>query len=172
MKKARSLIAEYGKPVELEYIHSATPRGREAGVIVQQMMKEIGVKVNPIPLDFPGIMKQLFSKKFDITSWVIPGASDMGPLSMAQMYSKSPWNVSRYVNEEVDKLLLKQRLSIDPQVREETLCTIARKVNADAPFLYLFGRRYYGFANKNIRNITNSMLGEEILLLSDVWIDK
>ena len=41
-------MAEYGRPVELEYIHSATPRGREAGVILQQMMKPVGVKITPV----------------------------------------------------------------------------------------------------------------------------
>ena len=34
LNKAKALIAEYGKPVELEYIHSATNRGREAGIIL------------------------------------------------------------------------------------------------------------------------------------------
>lgn len=171
LKKAKTLIAEYGKPVELEYIHTATPRGREGGIIVQQMMKKIGVKVNPTPSDFPGIMKKLFSKKFDITSWVIPGAYDMGPISMAQLYSKSPWNVSRYTNEEVDKLLVKQRLSTDPEVRAKTFCTIARKVNADAPFLYLLGRRYYVFAGNYVKNVKLPVLGEEGIQF-DIWLDK
>ena len=49
LAKARALMAEVGKPVEFEYVHTATNRGREAGIILQQMMKEIGIKVNPVP---------------------------------------------------------------------------------------------------------------------------
>ena len=30
LQRARELLAEYGKPVELEYLHTATHRGREA----------------------------------------------------------------------------------------------------------------------------------------------
>ena len=172
LKKAKALIAEYGKPVELEYIHSATPRGRETGIIVQQLMKAIGVKVNPVPSDFAGIMKQMFSKKFDLASWLIAGAYDMGPISMAQLHSKSPWNVSRYANEEVDKLLVKQRLSTDPKVRAETLCNIARKANSEAPFLYLFGRRYYLFAKNYVKNVTLPVLGEEGGQPANIWFDK
>ena len=66
LKKARALIAEYGKPVEVEYIHSATNRGRETGVIVQQLFKKIGVKVNTSAMNFPAIMKQMFSKKLKL----------------------------------------------------------------------------------------------------------
>ncbi len=72
LQKARELIAAYGKPVTLEYIHTATPRGREAGVILQQMLKDAGITVKPVPSDFPGIMKQLFSKQYDLCSWMIP----------------------------------------------------------------------------------------------------
>lgn len=171
LNKAKALIAEYGKPVELEYIHSATNRGREAGIILQQIMKKIGVKVNPVPSDFPGIMKQVFSKQFDMASWLFQGSYDMGPVTMALLHSKSPWNVIRYANEEVDNLLIKQRLSTDPNVRAQTLCSIAQKVNSDAPFLYLFGRRYYLFARNYVRNVTLPVLGEEGIDF-DIWLDQ
>lgn len=171
LKKARALIAEYGKPVALEYIHTATSRGREAGIIFQQMMKRINVKVNPVPMDFPGILKKLFSKQFDVTSWIIGGAYDMGPLTMAAFHSKSRWNVTGYANAEVDELLVRQRLSTDPQEREEILCRIAGKVNADAPFLYIFGRTYYLIARNYVKNIKLPVEGEEGLLF-DFWIDK
>jgi 4-phytase/acid phosphatase/peptide/nickel transport system substrate-binding protein len=171
LEKAKALIAEYGQPVELEYLHTATPRGREVGLIFQQMMKQIGVKVNPVPSDFPGIIKQMFSKKYDVASWFIIGSYDMGPITMAQLHSKSPWNVTRYVNEEVDKLLVEQRLSTDREARAETLCTIARKVNSDAPFLYLFGRRYYLFTKNHVKNVALEVLGEEGVKLKDIWIE-
>ena len=171
LDKARSLIAEYGKPVEVEYVHTATNRGREAGMIMQQMFKQIGVKVSPVPLDFPGIMKKLFSKNFDITSWVIPGAYDMGLISMAILHSKGAWNTAGYANEEVDKLLNEQQLATDPEARSEALCRIARKVNSDAPFLHMFGRTYYLFARKNVHDVKLTVLGEEGLQFANVWMN-
>ena len=170
--KARALIAEYGQPVEVEYIHTASNRGREAGVIMQQMFKEIGVKVNPVPSDIAGILKKLFSKNFDITSWIIPGAYDMGPVTFAILHSKSPYNVSRYADAEMDRLVYKQLVSADPQERAETMCAIAGKVNSEVPFLYLFGRTYYIFARNNIKNVSLPVLGEEGLQLADIWIDQ
>jgi 4-phytase/acid phosphatase/peptide/nickel transport system substrate-binding protein len=167
--KARALIADYGKPVTIEYIHTATPRGREAAVILQQMLKEIDVTVNPVPSDFPGIMKQLFGKQYDICSWLIPDFEEMSIITMAVIHSKGPWNVYQYSNAEVDQLLLEQRLSTDATTRKKALCTIARKVNADAPFLYLYGRTFYIFAKKNVRNIT--VPAHRVPPLENVWIE-
>ncbi|MCP4756617.1 MAG: hypothetical protein GY866_37620 [Proteobacteria bacterium] len=169
MEKARALLAEYGKPVELEYIHSATNRGRETGLIVQQLFKKIGVKVTPIPLDFPGIMKQIFGRKFDVASFLVGGSADMGPLTTSFLHSKSPRNVNRYVNAEVDELLLEQSMSDDPEFRRKTLCQIARKVNDDAPYLYLFGRTYNIFSKNNFHVKTPKKYGR--LRLADVWMD-
>jgi 4-phytase/acid phosphatase/peptide/nickel transport system substrate-binding protein len=170
-EKARALLADYGKPVEFEYIHTATTRGREAFIILQQMMKAVGVKVNPAPSDFPGIMKKLFTKNYDSTSWVIRGGYDMGPSTTVSLFSKSPWNVTGYTNPEVDQLLMKQRLSTDPAVRTRTWCAIAQKVNQDAPFLYLFGRQYYFFARNYVKNINPPSLGEEGVQF-DLWLDR
>ena len=174
LEKARALIAEYGEPIELDYIHTATSRGRTAGIIVQKIMKEIGVKINPIPMDFSAIIQQLFSKSFDMTSWRFWGGYDMGPSSMTSFYSKSPWNLSRYSSKEVDKLLIEQRQSTDPVNREKILKTIVQKVNSDAPFLYLAGFRHYMFARKYVKNIKPQIPGEEGFPGShfDLWIDK
>ncbi len=169
LQKARELLAAYGKPVAIEYIHTATPRGREAGVILQQMLKEVGITVKPVPSDFPGIMKQLFGRQYDICSWMIPDFEEMSLITMAAFHSQSPWNVYRYADPEVDQLLNKQRRSTDPRVRDATLCAIARKVNADAPFLYLYGRTFYIFARRYIRNLT--VPDHRIPPLDEVWIE-
>ncbi len=172
VEKAKKLIAEYGKPVELEYVHTATNRGKEAGIIMQQMMKKIGVKITPVPSDYPGLFKRIRSRKFDMTSWGIPGASDMEPITTAILHSKSPWNVSKYANEEMDNTLIELRMTTDSEKREEILCSIARKVNSEVPFLLLFGRTYYLFAKNTIKNVQLPILGEEGLNLTEAWMDQ
>jgi 4-phytase/acid phosphatase/peptide/nickel transport system substrate-binding protein len=171
LEKAKDLLAEYGKPVEIEYVHTATNRGHEAGMIVQQMFKKIGVTVNPVPSDFPGIMKKLIGKNFDMTSWLIPGFYDMSPITTAILHSQSPWNMTRYASDKMDHLLRRQVSSTDPRERSKIMCTIARKVNTDVPWLYLFGRTYYLFARNNVKNVTLPVLGEEGLVLGEVWIE-
>ena len=174
LKKARALMADYGKPVELKYLHTATSRGRAAGVIVQQMMKEIGIKVDPMPMDFSSIIMQLFTGQYDMTSWRFPGGYDMGPISLAYFHSKSPLNLSKYSSEEVDKLLVQQRLSTDPDARKKILNTVVQKVNSDSPFIILSGFRHYIFARSYVKNIKQPVPGEEGFSGTqfNIWLDK
>jgi 4-phytase/acid phosphatase/peptide/nickel transport system substrate-binding protein len=169
IEKAKKLIAFHDKPVEVEYLHSATPRGRETVGIVQQMFKNINVSVKPVPLDFGGILKRLFSKKYDMASWLIPGVDEMGPTTRITFHSKSPFNLSGYSNEAVDDLLKKQSVSLDDAIRAEALCEVARKVNNEVPFLYLFGRKYHLFAKKKVKNVPPPR--NEYIRLSNVWIE-
>jgi len=133
-------------------------------------MKSIGVKITPVPSDFPGIMKRLLSKKFDMTSWLIPGAYDMEPITTAVLHSKSPWNMSGYANEQMDRTLGELRMITDPNKRKEIMCGIARKVNAEVPFLFMFGRTYSLFAKNAVQNIKLPVFGEEILNFSEAWM--
>ncbi len=172
IEKARALIADYGKPVELEYVHSPTTRGRTAGIIIQQMMKEIGVKITPVPMDFSGIIKHMFSGQYDIASWVFAGGYDPGPQTVANLHSRSPWNVYKYSSAKIDDLLVAQRTSSDPDARADILKTIVQTVNADSPFLYLNGIRFYLFAAKNVMNIKPSIVGQDSTTrdMSEIWL--
>ncbi|MFH0782676.1 MAG: ABC transporter substrate-binding protein [Pseudomonadota bacterium] len=170
LEKAKALIAEYGKPVELTYHHSPTVRGRETGEILQQMLKPIGVNVSLVPADWAAITKQIFSKEYNIATWGILGSDDIEPYTMAAFHSESPWNITRYTNKEVDNLLVTLRTSMDPVERKATFCRIARQVNHDAPFLYLCAPIHYALASAGIKNLPTWRHG--FLPLTDVWLDR
>ena len=169
IEKAKALIQSYGKPVILEYLHSATPRGRETLGIVQQMFKKVGVTVNPVALDFAGILKHLRSRNFNMASWIIPGVDEMGPTTRVAFHSKSPFNLSGYSNETVDNLLIKQSMSLDEETRKQALCEVARKINDEVPFLYLFGRKYYVFTTNKVKDVPPPR--NEYIQLSNVWLE-
>jgi len=170
LEKAKALIAEYGKPVTVTYQHSPTVRGRETGEILQQMLKPIGVSVTLVPADWAAITKQIFSKEYDIATWSILGSDEIEPYTMAAFHSESPWNITRYANEEVDKQLIALRMSMDPAERKAAFCSITRQVNQDAPFLYICAPIHYAFARTDLKNLPAWRHG--FLPLADVWIDR
>ena len=98
----------------------------------------------------------------------------MGPISLAYFHSKSPLNLSKYSSEEVDKLLVQQRLSTDPDARKKILNTVVQKVNADSPFIILSGFRHYLFARSYVKNIKQPVPGEEGFSGTqfNIWLDK
>jgi 4-phytase/acid phosphatase/peptide/nickel transport system substrate-binding protein len=170
LEKAKTLIAEYGKPVEVTYLHSPTVRGRETGEILQQMLGPIGVNVTLVPADWASITKQIFSKEYDIATWSILGSDEIEPYTMAAFHSESPWNITRYANVEVDKMLLALRTSMDPAERKAAFCRIAKQVNHDAPFLYICAPIHYALASSDLKNLPKWRYG--FLPLADVWLDR
>ena len=170
IKKAKALLAEYGKPVEVRVDHTTTPRGREIAEIAQQFFKKVGVTVKPVPTDYLTIRMKIIEKTYQIAGWYMRPGRDLGPLFFAIFFSESPVNLSCYNNPEMDRLLLTQRTATDPEKRKALLCSIARLLNEDAPIIYCGGRHNYVFARPEVKGIMSTQGG--IPRLSWAWLDK
>ena len=168
LEKARDLVREYGKHVEIEYIHSATQRGVESAMVVQQLFKPIGVTVRSVPLDWGAVYKRMFERNFDLASGGIPGMDDMGVVTRLIFHTKSTWNLAGYSNKDVDRLLIKQKLSVDQETRNQVWCEVARHVNKDAPILLLCGRRYYLFAAPGVKGLLPPH--NQNIRISNAWL--
>ena len=105
MKAAKKLMKEYGQPVEFEYLHTSTPRGREAGAIIPQMFKEIGATVKPVPVTMGQMARRVFKNNYQMSAWSLVDSPVMGVVLTLNLHSKSPGNRSHYKNPALDKLL-------------------------------------------------------------------
>jgi 4-phytase/acid phosphatase/peptide/nickel transport system substrate-binding protein len=150
---ARKLIKDYGKPIEFEFLHSSTQRGREAGAIIPQMFKEIGATVKPIPVTLPQMAKSVFKNNYQMSGWTLYDSPAIGVALEGNLGSKSRGNVSHYQNTELDKLLETQKTTTDPDMKQEALCEIAKIINEDVPFLYRLGWRHHLIGKKEIQGI-------------------
>ena len=168
--KARDLLAQYGQEVEIEFLHSNSKRGRDIGEITQQMFKEVGVKTNPRGLDFSPVIKKVLGGDYQASTWRINSRADLGPALFISLFSKSRANVSRYVNPEMDKLLMAQRMATDPEKREKILCAIARLINTDVPFIYRGGMRNHAIAHERVKGIF--MQNNGVVQLGDAWLNR
>jgi 4-phytase/acid phosphatase/peptide/nickel transport system substrate-binding protein len=168
LELARQLIKEYGKPVEFEYIHTSTPRGREAGVILPQMFKAVGAKVTAVPMTIGQMGRSVFMNNFQMAGWSLVDSPAVGVILTLNLHSKSRGNRSHYKNPELDALLETQQQSSDPKVRNEALCGIARIINEDVPLLYRLGWRHHLIAKQKVQGITNA--NHAVVQVSDTWI--
>lgn len=167
--KARKLLAEYGKPVILEMNHTNTPRGKEAGEIMQRLFKEAGVTLTLTPLAEGQLSKRGISGDYQITGWKMMDFDEMGPLLKGNLHSGSKLNFSKYQNPKMDELLMTQEMSTDRKVREKALCGVAKLINEDAVFLYGGGRRFHVIAKAGVKGIDNVRHG--VIRVSDAWLD-
>ncbi len=170
IKKAKLLIEQYKKPIEIECIHTNTKRGREFGLMLQQFCKKIGITVNTKGMDISPIVKNVFSKNYHVSSWRIPPMTDHGPYLYKYFHSKSRINATGYNNPKMDELLVAQEIETDPEKREKILCDIAGLLNADVPILYRGGRRVHIIAKQKIMGIPQIRNG--VIDISDAWIEK
>ncbi|NVO00150.1 MAG: hypothetical protein HXX17_12560 [Geobacteraceae bacterium] len=168
--KARKLLAEYGKPVELEMNHTNTPRGKEAGEIMQRLFKEVGVTLKLTPLAEAQLSKRGIGGEFQITGWKMMDFEEMGPLLKGNLSSDSKLNFGKYQNPKMDALLIKQEMISDPKERQKALCGVAKLINEDAVFLYGGGRRFHVIAKAGVKGIDNIRHG--VIRVSDAWLDK
>jgi len=139
LEKARQLIVDYGKPVEIGYLHSNTSRGNVIGSLFQQLCKSIGVVLKPIPLPATPQVMRVFKRDFHLATWRLLSVNDHGPQLYRSFHSKSLTNSTGYSDTEMDALLESQRTEMDPEIRKEILCKIARQINRDVPILYRGG---------------------------------
>jgi len=170
LEQAKQLIAEYGKPVEIECLHSNTSRGRDIGALLQQLYKKIGVNLKPIGLSTgPHVMKVL-QKDYQLAAWRIPPSSDQGPQLYRSFHSQSPTNFTGYNSPRMDEMLNAQNSETDTNKRNDIWCKIIRQLNRDVPFLYRGGRRFHIVARKKIRDMMDTP--GFMVDLSTAWLDE
>jgi 4-phytase/acid phosphatase/peptide/nickel transport system substrate-binding protein len=167
--KARKLLAEYGKPVSLDLMVTNTPRGREAGEIMQRLFKEVGITLKLTPQSEGDLVRQVKRGDYQIAAWRLMDLSDMGPYLNVCLHSKGKFNFSLYRNPTMDELLTTQQLSTDEKAREKALCGVANLINEDVIYLYGGGRRIHVIAKTGIRGIDR--FDEGIVRVSDVWVN-
>ena len=168
--KARKLLAEYGKPVTLEMIHSNTARGKEAGEIMQRLFKEVGVTLKLTPVGESQLVKRGMSGDYQVAGWRVMDYDDMGPYLFAYLHSTGSRNFGKYKSLKMDELLMAQQMSTDKKAREKALCGVAKQINEDAVYLYGGGRRFHVIAKAWVKGIDNVRNG--VIRVSDAWLEQ
>lgn len=152
-EKAKALLKDYGKPVKVSMIHTTTPRGKELGEMLQQMYKKIGVELTLNPVDQNTLVKRVFTNNYQISGWRIADGLDVGPQVFGLSHSKSPYNLPRYKNPELDKLALAMKTAKTLEEREKLQCEIAKIWNTEGTIQWRGGNRYHVLTGKNVKGI-------------------
>jgi len=170
LEQAKRLIAEYGKPVAIECVHTNTSRGRSTGELLQQLYKKIRVTLKPVGLSAGPHIRKVITGDFQLATSRIYSSNDFGSQLYSSLHSKSRTNYSGYSSPAMDEMLEAQRVETDRQKRAVLLCAIARLINTDIPFFYRGGRRQHIVARKKIGDMTD--ISGIRMNLATAWIDE
>ncbi|MDJ0783867.1 MAG: ABC transporter substrate-binding protein [Desulfosarcinaceae bacterium] len=169
LERAKQLLADYGRPVAFECLHSNTQRGREIGIVLQQFGKAVGMAVSPVGLAFGPVVKKVITGDYQASTWRIPSGYDLGPAMSRAFHTRSPGNWSKYGSEALDALLNAQWTTTDPEERRRLLCRIAAELNRGVPILYRGGRHHYVIARDAVQGLPPFQHG--VLDLTGVWLE-
>ena len=168
--KAKELVKQYGKPINLKYQHTTTPRGRELGEIAQQLLKKAGIGIELVPVDQSILVKRVFTNNYMISGWRVADAIDVGSQLFALSYSKSPYNITRFKNKKLDMLALGMRTAKDQATREALQCKLAASINKSANMAFGPGNRYHIILQPNIKGMRGFSYGTPYVWY--MWKDK
>ncbi len=166
-EKAKALVKEYGKPVNLKFMVTAEPRGMGIGQIFQEFWKQAGISVSLDPVDQTTFVTKSLKGDFDIGGWRIVDLADPGPQMYADFHTGSPVNTARYSNAEVDRLLEEARATADRGQRSEFYCKIAQILNKEVPWIWTVDNHYFSIAKPNLKGVHKQY--SDTIDLADAW---
>ncbi|TXL75984.1 ABC transporter substrate-binding protein [Vineibacter terrae] len=168
-KKAAALIKEYGKPVAFKMLFTATPRGRAAAQVYQQLWKQVGADMEIEMVDQATFPPRAFQRKFDVIGWRIVDFPDPDVQMYANFHTGSPVALANYSNPELDKLLEHARVTPDEAKRTEDYCAISRIINQEAIWFWTFQNTYYAMAKAKVKGVPKLYGG--VIDVSNAWLE-
>jgi peptide/nickel transport system substrate-binding protein len=168
--KAKTLLADYGKPVDFKMIVTATPRGRTYGQIFQEFWGAVGAKVTIDQVDQSALGTRAFTHNFQIMPWGIIDTADPDAQMYANFHTGSPLNLAGYSNPDVDRLLDDARNTGDLEKRGDDYCEIARILNKDVPWFWALENHSFSIAKTHLEGIPKQR--STVVDLSAAWWDK
>jgi peptide/nickel transport system substrate-binding protein len=163
-----ALLDTQGQRVEFTIVTSATnPQRVEMSTLVQADLKELGMDVRVVPLEFRALMDRVF-ETFDydaslfglgggdadpnaeMTVWLSNGTSHLWRLG--QQTPATPWEA------EIDRLMQRQQVTLDPQERKRLYDRVQAIVSEQLPFVFLVAPHILVAARADLGNFKPAVL--------------
>ena len=155
--KARELLAQAGYPngeglpkIELLISTEERPERGEVAAVIQDNLRQIGIEVEIVNLDWSTFLDRLFAKDFDMymVDW-FPDYVDPDDW-FYPLFSTEGLGLDGYNNSKVDELTRKARTITDIEERTRIYRELQRIIVEDAPWAFLYVPKLYVFMQKNV----------------------
>lgn len=150
--KAKELLKEVGydgSPIRLSATKLYLPIYKSV-VLIQQMLAEAGINVKLDVMEWPALLSEALSGKYDMLC-----IADSGPVdpSMAMRWVHSKRNYVGYKNDKLDAFVEKAEILNDVEARKKLYEQIHEIYLEDAPIIKLFDHSVAMAARKHVKGI-------------------
>ncbi len=167
LKKAKALLREAGyhdgHPLEFEIVTNSNNKTRVyATQIIQHQLKKIGVKVTIRAMEWQAFLNTVVTpKKFEaiVLGWSLGLMPDAYSIWHSQSDRKGGFNLIHYHNNRVDALIKKAEKTVQREKLGVIYQEIFARIVQDNPYLFLYIPNAITAVNKDIKNVSPSMIG-------------
>jgi len=157
------LLDKDGRPFAFSIITNQGNTQRiKCGVIIQQRLSELGIKVDIRIVEWAAFIKEFVDKgRFDtiILGWNILQDPDIYAVWHSSMAVDGGLNFTRYTNTELDKLLEQGRRMVDQSKRKPIYDRIQQILHENVPYSFLYVPKSLPIVQARVQNIKAAPAG-------------
>ena len=173
LEKAKEFYAQADpKPTELTVKVSPTyPEEIKMAELLQQDLAKIGISLKIEQREWATWIDDVVSKgDYEVEIVLISGGSDPDDFFYQWHHTGEVFNIWRYSDPEMDKMLEDARSSVDQAARKELYAKIQQKLIADAPLVHIIYRQSVIAARAALKDFV--MTGRYDMDFRKVWLDQ
>jgi peptide/nickel transport system substrate-binding protein len=144
-----------GDTITVEYLGLPQyPELLKTGEVMQDQLKDIGIKMNIVPVDVSVWFDRFSKLNYQITSAYQERTIDPDNFYSLVIKSGGPINATGYSNTDVDKMIEDAAAETDQGARKEMYNQIRQKVLTDAPLVFVHYETINYLMRKNVTGST------------------
>jgi peptide/nickel transport system substrate-binding protein len=151
------IVERAGKPLRIELLYNTGSRSSELlGQAFQSNLAKVGVALTLVSRDWAAMMERVDARDFDAlsTGWITPPVVDPEQVWHSKgAATKGSANVSGLADAEVDRLIGKIQVELDPESRRLLFANLQRRVYALQPYMFGVNVPRKFACSKRVRNV-------------------
>jgi peptide/nickel transport system substrate-binding protein len=160
--KARALLKQAGIPnPSFTLVTTTTSDAQRLAQVVQSMAKDAGFDIKIQAMEFATSLNMADKGEYEAYVLAWSGRADPDGNLFNFLACKQPNNYAGYCKPEVDELINKQRVTLDPAERKKLFEQIAAHVMKDRPIVYVYHRNWlwvYTSKLSGLRTVPDGMV--------------
>lgn len=169
-KNAQGLYEKDGKPLKLDLL-TQTGTWAQASQLIQAMLKDIGVEVNIVTLEWGALVDTATKGSFDMTLMGYTlNDPDVLYLFLHSSQADSGLNFSYVKDDKMDELLVKGRTTVDSAARKDVYKEVQKYVVEQAWWVPIYTEKQFNVVRKPVEGVGIHPLRG--LMYHDSWVNQ
>jgi peptide/nickel transport system substrate-binding protein len=167
IQKAKQLLKELGYDKNNQFSFTVITNANNsirvnAAQIIQHQLKRVNIDMKIRVMEWQAFLNTIvMPKNFDaiILGWGLALMPDARSIWHSKSYKKGGFNFVGYSNKIVDSNIQKAEITTDYKVLSKLYKEIFKEIATDLPYIFLYIPNSITAVNKDIRNVTPSLIG-------------